>query len=308
MITLPNYTVYVPIVPELTLSMRARYKEPGSRSSGDFTVLTVPAGEFPSVPNPVINNYTFTLPIPPLTRDWLEVYVDNFRIMNPTSTANYFDPEFPTWSYVGNSIDQINIVYPFTPTTQVTFIHYRSPTHYYGALTVDLDNVQSMYEQKQLTEFLFREYPIIAGRARGTNYQIFVKPGVKFEQGSTVYVQGCSPSVFNGLHTVTNSTLNDFRFVSQTSSTARIATKGTVMGFGNGTINTVAGIGLYCEPLIISQPYHGHVRLTTDRKKIAYTPDLGYVGKDTFAVSLINQNGQIAEPKCILIEMTANTN
>ena len=63
------------------------------------------------------------------------------------------------------------------------------------------------------------------------------------------------------------------------------------------------GIGLYSEPVIITQPYHGYARLTADRKGIAYIPNLNYTGNDAFSWALINQHGQIGEPRCVNISV-----
>lgn len=58
-----------------------------------------------------------------------------------------------------------------------------------------------------------------------------------------------------------------------------------------------------CEPIIITQPVNGHVRLTGDRLNLAYVPNAGYKGPDSFAYSLITQRGQIGDPICVIINV-----
>ena len=57
-------------------------------------------------------------------------------------------------------------------------------------------------------------------------------------------------------------------------------------------------ISLFSEPVIMSQPENGYVRLTADRQSISYIPNHKFVGTDTFLWSLITQNGQLGQAKC----------
>ncbi len=59
--------------------------------------------------------------------------------------------------------------------------------------------------------------------------------------------------------------------------------------------------GLYCEPIVITQPIHGYTRLSTDRQSIAYVPDVEYSGVDTFTYSTITQNGQVGVVRCAFV-------
>jgi hypothetical protein len=58
---------------------------------------------------------------------------------------------------------------------------------------------------------------------------------------------------------------------------------------------------LFCEPVLMSQPENGYVRLSADRKSIAYVPFYQYVGTDTFLWTLITQHGQMGQAKCAKI-------
>ena len=79
---------------------------------------------------------------------------------------------------------------------------------------------------------------------------------------------------------------------------------GTIDGFGNATVKELQGISLYTEPVIITQPQHGYARLSGDRQSIAYVPNVGYKGNDTFSWAMINQHGQISSPKCVQIKIS----
>jgi hypothetical protein len=60
-------------------------------------------------------------------------------------------------------------------------------------------------------------------------------------------------------------------------------------------------ISLRSEPVILTQPRHGYVRLSADRKFLVYVPDPGFTGKDTYNWTLMTQNGQLGAAKCAQI-------
>jgi hypothetical protein len=60
---------------------------------------------------------------------------------------------------------------------------------------------------------------------------------------------------------------------------------------------------LFCEPVIMSQPQNGYIRLTADRQSIAYVPNFRYIGTDTFLWTLITQNGQMGQAKCARVKV-----
>lgn len=62
-------------------------------------------------------------------------------------------------------------------------------------------------------------------------------------------------------------------------------------------------IASYCEPIVLTQPEHGFARLTDDRMSILYIPDIGYTGPDAFSYSVFTQRGQLANPKCVQIQV-----
>ena len=62
-------------------------------------------------------------------------------------------------------------------------------------------------------------------------------------------------------------------------------------------------VSLFCEPVIMSQPENGYVRLTADKKSIAYIPNYRFIGNDTFLLSLITQHGQLGQAKCAKVKV-----
>lgn len=59
----------------------------------------------------------------------------------------------------------------------------------------------------------------------------------------------------------------------------------------------------WCEPVVCTQPYHGYVRLSDDRTRMIYVPNLNYVGADSFSYTVMTQRGQLADPKCVYIDV-----
>ena len=63
------------------------------------------------------------------------------------------------------------------------------------------------------------------------------------------------------------------------------------------------GPGKYSEPIVLSQPQHGYVRITVDRRHFAYVPFPDYEGLDTFTYTLLTQTGQMGLPKSVYINV-----
>lgn len=68
------------------------------------------------------------------------------------------------------------------------------------------------------------------------------------------------------------------------------------LDLANSIIRIRIGDSHYAEPLILTEPCYGHVRLTKDRKNIVYTPRPGFKGYDVFGYTLITTHGQIGMP------------
>lgn len=60
---------------------------------------------------------------------------------------------------------------------------------------------------------------------------------------------------------------------------------------------------LHCEPIVLTQPVFGFARLTSDRLSILYVPPVGFNGGDAFSYTVVTDRGQIADPKCIFVQV-----
>lgn len=60
---------------------------------------------------------------------------------------------------------------------------------------------------------------------------------------------------------------------------------------------------LYCEPIAMTMPEHGEVRMTDDRKSLIYIPQRLYEGFDAFSYSVITDRGQISTPACVFVQV-----
>ena len=344
MIKIPNYNVVVPTTPDLTLSMKPRTTSNASRNNLEYKINVTDATHI-------------TLPWIPIAQDWVEIYLDGIRIVNPRITSVTGGSLFEVFNVSNNVItfnEPIN--------GEVTVICDTEPTHFWGSLIINAKNVQGFYVYTTVHDFEILKWTITAGTVNGLTYNVFYEPGPQFQANSYVVIENCMPSVFNGNFKVLHSTPESVTFrgettleirdddpspivtdrvwynttskkynhavVDKVTSAVTIKTYqtksdlakevtlvesppgksymtkfGTVSGFGNATVKQLQGISLYSEPIIITQPRHGYARLTTDRRSIAYIPNINYKGFDTFSWSMINQHGQIGTPKCVQINI-----
>ena len=75
------------------------------------------------------------------------------------------------------------------------------------------------------------------------------------------------------------------------------------LGIYNTKITNRVGDALHAAPVVITQPQHGTVKLSPDRRSLVYIPFPDFVGLDTFSYTLVTQRGQSAPPHCIYIEV-----
>lgn len=61
--------------------------------------------------------------------------------------------------------------------------------------------------------------------------------------------------------------------------------------------------GTFCEPLILTLPQNGYVRLTDDHQDLVYVPNSNFEGYDAFSYSVITERGQLADPKCVYVKI-----
>lgn len=61
--------------------------------------------------------------------------------------------------------------------------------------------------------------------------------------------------------------------------------------------------GTFCEPMILTLPLNGYVRVSNDHKSLIYVPKNAFSGYDTFSYTVITDRGQIANPKCVYVRV-----
>ena len=303
----------------------------------------------------VDNALTIELPWMPTAPDWVEIYLDGIRVVNPRITSITGGSLFEVFN-VTNNLITFNA--PITGALKI--ICDTQSTHFWRSLIINAKNVQGFYVYTTVHDFEILEWKITAGTVNGLTFNVFYKPGPEFRENSYVLIENCVPTVFNGNFKVTHSTPEsvtvrgettlevrtddpapitanrvwynttsniynhskldsitgtivvttyttkssltaDVNLVASVPGKSYITTPGIISGFGNATVTKLQGISLYAEPIIITQPLNGYARLTTDRKSIAYVPNVSFKGVDTFSWSMINQHGQIGTPKCVQI-------
>lgn len=285
MIKIPNYDVIVPVVPDLQMYAKRR-----TTADADRKHLVVERA--------VSNTTIVQLPWAATNPNWVEVYLDGIRVVNPPIPGRGPTSIYEVFNIKNNVIKFVRPV-----TGQLKIICDTQAVQHWSSLIIDPQNVQSHFVYKDLENFEFKNWPVKGGYAKGTIYKVNYEPGVDFFTGSNVTIKNCEPKDFNGTYQVINSTLGTVTFMGKPTGSTHITVRGTITGYGNGVVKSNQGIGLYCEPVILTQPQHGYARLTADRQKIAYVPNSGYTGNDAFSWALMTQNGQIGSPKCLQIKV-----
>ena len=285
MIKVPNYNVVVPFTPDLKLYMKPRYTQDADRNELRYETT-------------VNNAVALELPWLPTAQDWVEVYVNHIRLVNPRVRDATGGSLFEVYN-VKNRIIKFN--QPISGL--VTVICDTQATHHWRSLIMNADNIQGFYVYKEAHDIEIANWKIWGGQVKGLTYNVYFDPGPTYRANTYVIIDGCTPTSFNGNFQVTRSSAGSVTFRGNTAGIFSMTTPGTIKGFGNIKAKELDGIALYTEPVIITQPHHGYARLTANRKSIAYVPNVGYKGNDTFSWSMINQHGQIAEPKCVQIHI-----
>jgi hypothetical protein len=255
----------------------------------------------------VVDAVQIDLPWTKVIPEWVEVYVDGFRLINPRITSensitsvtpNTGGTLYETFNVVKNSI-----FFNSPITGDVLVLHDTQGAHYYGAVIIQPENHQAIIKSSNIANVVVLNTPIMGGSQRGFTVTIHYNVGPKFEVNSYVILRGNNPSNFNGNFQVATSTPAGVTFHSNTANISVIHTPGLISGFAEDNFWTKRiSTSLYAEPIILTQPVHGSARLTTDRTGIAYVPDIFHVGNDTFSWALITQHGQIGNPKCVYID------
>ena len=194
MLLVPNKNVIVPELAEVTVTAKVNQGS-DSRQENKFTIT-------------IANQLTILLPFTPVSADWVEIYLNGRRLINPRLSNKAGGTRYEHFNVVGNLVE-----FTRTTTGQILVVCDTQPTHKPGALVIDVKNIQN--------------HTAMSADATATS--------------------------------------------------------------------------LYCEPIVLSQPRHGYARLTQDRQSIAYVPRRGFQGTDSFSYTLITQNGQVAQGRCVFV-------
>ena len=297
LIPVQNYKVVVPFIPDVRFTHKKRLTVEGDRKELRYSVHAT-------------NLSVINLPWKPTAPEWVEIYVDGFRLVNSRVTS-----QSQTVSTGGTLYEQFNIIgttITFTSPVngEILAICDTLPTHHYAAVILNPKNHQALIEKTTVANLAIDNTPVIGGYQQGFNYHVSFEPGPKYEANSYVIISGNSPSNFNGNFKVRTSNLGSVEFTANMEPPNRpgistIHTTGFVSGFAEEFVwyKNITN-ALYAEPVVLTQPMHGYARLTGDRQSIAYVPNLNYVGNDTFSWTLITQHGQIGTPKCAYFRIT----
>jgi hypothetical protein len=298
MIVVPNYTVIVPVIPDLNLRTKPRSDLTGDRGELSYSV---------AVTDPLAAITQIELPWDPAAPEWVEVFVDGFRMVNPRIRSK----GLPAINSGGTLYERYNVVgrtiYFTVPVSgTIKIICDTKGTPWWGGLVLDPKNVQSLVATKIMSNIVTSGWTIIGGYRKGFNTTISYEPGPKFDANTYVTVDGCVPTGFNGNIKVIDSTYGSITFRANTAGVDTMKQTGNISGFSSEfTTYTSISNGLYSEPVVLTEPVHGYARLSADRQSIVYVPDYNYVGMDTFSWTLITQHGQIGDPKCVYIKVRA---
>ena len=136
MIKIPNYNVVVPITPDLTLNTHPRTSSAGERNHLEYELA-------------VTNATQINLPWTPLAINWVEVYNNGVRIVNPRITSISGGDLFEVFN-VRNKVITFNT--PITGTIKV--ICDTQPIHFWGSLILNSKNVQGFYVYEDIHQLL----------------------------------------------------------------------------------------------------------------------------------------------------------
>lgn len=182
-----------------------------------------------------LNNATMLeLDFQPISDQWLELYLDGYRMINP---------KYPTFNTVGIRYETYNLV-------NNHFIRFENPIT--GNLKVISDTLSHAPAESYIDN---QQAGVIIDFDNIQNYDVFEK---RFNPSRYPMPQ---------------------------------------LELVNSVIRIRVGDAHYAEPLVLTEPCYGHVRLTKDRKNFVYTPRPGYRGQDVFGYTLITTHGQIGMPQ-----------
>lgn len=228
MLILPNHHLIVPRTEEISVKIADVVNDPLLKRRCQVQRF-------------VLNNTSqIQLDFIPLSDQWLELYLDGHRIINPRY-ANHDHVGIQYEEYFLSGYDSIRFARPLTGNLKVICdtLAYAPPEHLINqqaaGIIVKFENIQS--------------------------YDVFEKH--------------FTPSRYPMPE----------------------------LGLQHSVIRVRVGDAHYAEPLVLTQPCYGYVRLTRDRKSLIYVPRPGFRGWDVFGYTLITTHGQIGVPQGFTVQV-----
>lgn len=228
MLVIPNHHVIVPKTEEVSVRILDVVDDPILKRRAQiqrFELVAVTEIELDFVP---------------LSDQWLELYLDGYRIVNPRY-ANF---------------DHVGIRYEEYYLTGYNRIEFANPVT--GNLKVICDTLAYAPSEKLINQ---KQAGVI----------------VKFEniQSYDVFEKHFNPSRYPMMD----------------------------LGLYHSVIRVRVSDAHYAEPLTMTQPCYGYVRLTMDRKSLVYVPRPGFKGWDVFGYTLITTHGQMGVPMAFTVQV-----
>ena len=151
MITVPNFPVIVPETPIIRRTMRKRQTQNGNRDANEYLVNG-------------INVSVINLPFIPMAVEWVEIYVDGFRLINPVVlSATDNTPA----SYENYNISGETITFSSPLSGNIHIICDTSASHWSSAAIIQGDNVQSNTETRAFYNVPIFNWPVVSASLNG---------------------------------------------------------------------------------------------------------------------------------------------
>lgn len=231
MLIVPNHHVIVPKTMEVSTRIADVVDDPQLKRRAQIQRF-------------VLNNTTeITLDFVPLSDQWLELYLDGYRIINPRY-ANH---------------DHVGIRYEEYHMSDLNKIRFENPQT--GNLKVISDTLAYAPSEHRIND---------------------KQAGVRI-----VFDNIQSYDVFEKHFTPSRYPMPE-------------------LGLFHTVIRIRVGDAHWSEPLALTQPCYGYVRLSLDRKSFIYVPRPGFKGWDVFGYTLITTHGQIGMPQGITVQVGAD--
>ena len=159
----------------------------------------------------VTNALVIDLPWMPTAPDWVEIYLDGIRVVNPRIKSITGGNLFEVFNVTNKTITFNS---PLTGKLQI--ICDTKATHYWGSLILNARNVQGFYVYTQVHNFEILKWNVTAGTVNGLTFNVFYEPGPEFQANSYVIIENCVPTAFNGNFKVIQSTPESVTFRGET--------------------------------------------------------------------------------------------